>query len=241
MGYILDKLQWSQYNTRMKKYFLPLVILALIIPLSASAHERRAFKIDNKIYLFTVGSLNEPIYVDDKTGVDLRVKIADPANPTDFNSKNAVPVVGLEQSIQVEISTKEEKRVFALSPVYNDPGAYKTTFFPSNQATYTYRFIGTLNDTNIDIPFTCAIPQEGHTSAENLERKQINKDVEQTFQAGSFGCPKDPSEASFPIRNPAKSDIISGMSDNLLASIIAIIASGISLLGTAYILYARRK
>ena len=38
---------------------------------NAYAHQRQLFTIGNDDYLFVVGSLNEPIFVDDKTGVDM--------------------------------------------------------------------------------------------------------------------------------------------------------------------------
>ena len=53
--------------------------------LFASAHERDAYKIGDKYYLITVGSLNEPFVVDSMSGVDLRV--AEVAAPSGGASK----------------------------------------------------------------------------------------------------------------------------------------------------------
>jgi hypothetical protein len=36
----------------------------------AFAHQRQLFMIGDKDYLFVVGSINEPLYVDDKSGVE---------------------------------------------------------------------------------------------------------------------------------------------------------------------------
>ena len=48
-------------------------VSALALYQNAYAHQRQLFTIGNDDYLFVVGSLNEPIFVDDKTGVDLAV------------------------------------------------------------------------------------------------------------------------------------------------------------------------
>ena len=44
----------------------------VVVPL-AWGHEHDTFKIGDRYYLFTIGSLNEPFVVDDTSGVDLRV------------------------------------------------------------------------------------------------------------------------------------------------------------------------
>ena len=76
-------------------------------PLLASAHEHQEFKIGTKYYQFTVGSLNEPVAVDDKTGVDLRVnQISAPISGHDETMQKAepgTPVTGLESTLKVEL------------------------------------------------------------------------------------------------------------------------------------------
>jgi hypothetical protein len=54
-----------------------LVSLVSVTP-QAFAHERQLYTIGGQDYLIVIGSLNEPIIVDDKSGVDLRVLTADP-------------------------------------------------------------------------------------------------------------------------------------------------------------------
>ena len=63
----------------MKKiiFLLSLPLTALLIaavPQLASAHAHNEFQIGGKTYHILVGSLNEPVAVDDKTAVDLRVE-----------------------------------------------------------------------------------------------------------------------------------------------------------------------
>lgn len=67
------------------------------------AHQRALFNINGQDYLFVIGSLNEPVSVDDKTGVELRAIYPDPSNPTDSRANGTKPVTGLEESLNVEI------------------------------------------------------------------------------------------------------------------------------------------
>ena len=46
------------------------ILVLSAISHSALAHQRGLFTIGGKKYLFVVGSMNEPVYVDDKSGVD---------------------------------------------------------------------------------------------------------------------------------------------------------------------------
>src|SRR5437899_139202 len=75
----------------------------------ALAHEHDTFQINNQTYVFTVGSLNEPIAVDDKTGVYLQVKLlvgGGMGKGTEMDHDNApsTPVTNLEKTLKVEIS-----------------------------------------------------------------------------------------------------------------------------------------
>ena len=54
--------------------------LASNIP-EASAHENRLYNIGNKDYWITVGSINEPVFVDDKSGAEVFIKAADTSSP----------------------------------------------------------------------------------------------------------------------------------------------------------------
>jgi len=59
----------------MKPHFTPLLLIAVLLMPVAFAHEHQIYEINGKIYEFTMGSLNEPVAVDDKTGVDLRINL----------------------------------------------------------------------------------------------------------------------------------------------------------------------
>ena len=121
----------------------------------ASAHERDTFKIGDKYYVFTVGSLNEPFVVDNTSGVDLRV--AQLAGPPAAGSakQNSTAVTGLEQTLKVELAAGDKKETLTFDPSDEAPGSYAANFIPTVQTTYSYRIFGTFNKTPVDLTFTC--------------------------------------------------------------------------------------
>ena len=89
---------------------IPALIAVALLSLapSASAHERDTFKIGNKYYVITVGSLNEPFVVDSMSGVDLRV--SEVAGPGGSAKDKGTPVTGLEQTLQSGARRRRQKR-----------------------------------------------------------------------------------------------------------------------------------
>ncbi len=72
-------------NTERKKFFLTLCSISaaalLIFSINsqiAFAHQRALYNIGGKDYLFVIGSQNEPVFVDDKSGVDFFAYTPDP-------------------------------------------------------------------------------------------------------------------------------------------------------------------
>lgn len=190
----------------MKNTLVILAALSLAAPMAAFAHERQLFSIGGADYLFVVGSLNEPIVVDDKTGVDLRILRADPNNPTDAKASAAKPMTGLESALKVELIAGERKKVLDLAPAYNDPGAYRAVFFPTVETTYTYRVFGMLDGTAVDLSFTCN--PAGHVAApEDKTETKLGEGVMRKFKAGQFGCPAAKGEMGFPEPSMSVADL----------------------------------
>ncbi len=162
---------------------------------SASAHQSQVVQVNNKLYLFTVGFLNEPAYVDDKSGVDVRVKLADPRDPSNSASRRALPMSGLEKTLKVEISAGDKKQVLDLQPAYKDPGAYHAIFFPTIATTYSFKLFGTINGAEVAIPFQC-----GTVPAEAASAKDVTlaNGIIKKSQLGEFGCPLEKAALSFP-------------------------------------------
>lgn len=183
----------------MTSFSLPVFSLALIglvlMPHAVSAHEQHIFEIGTARYEFVVGAVNEPVSVDDKSGVDLRIAKL-PASGG-INQDAGTPVQGLEDELKVELIAADKKKVQSLSPVYGIPGAYKTTYYPTVATTIQYRVFGELEGTPIDLTFACS--PAGHTIAEeSKERVQISDNVTRTFKTGSYGCPTEKSSLGFP-------------------------------------------
>ncbi len=180
-----------------KKITVGILALAFILPPSiAVAHERQLFSIGGADYLLVVGSLNEPLVVDDKSGVEFRVVEADPKDPTNASASGVKPLLGLETAIKVEISAGDKKKTFDLTTIYGTPGGYKAVFFPTIKTALTYRFTGSINNTPIDLSFVCA--PEGSKAVEDKSTVEISAGVKRIYKNGQFGCPLGKEELGFP-------------------------------------------
>ncbi|MDP3779455.1 MAG: hypothetical protein Q8R30_05440 [bacterium] len=188
----------------MKKYYVivPLVMMALMLialPQGASAHETRMYEIKHQLYTFVVGSLNEPIAVDDKTGVHLMVTrpaVMGYEEGADHH-ETAGAVAGLDKTLKVEISAGDKKKVLELAPIHGEAGAYRASFIPTVQTTYTYRFFGTVNNTPVDVVFTCN-PVGHPVTEEDKKEIEISEGVHQILKRGAFGCPVAKTDLGFP-------------------------------------------
>ena len=186
----------------MKKHFPVFSVAAMaiaffIIVPGASAHERDTFKIGDKYYVFTVGSLNEPFVVDNTSGVDLRaLQLAGP--PAAGSAKqNGTAVTGLEQTLKVELAAGDKKETLSFDPSDEAPGAYAANFIPTVQTTYSYRIFGTINQTPVDLTFTC-VPGEVSETAEDNSQVKISDAITRVNKVGAFGCPAARKTMGFP-------------------------------------------
>lgn len=151
------------------------------------AHESQTFRIGGREYDFVIGSLNEPVAVDDKTGVDLRVS----------DKATKAPVTELEQTLKVELIAGDKKKTFNLAATYGTPGSYRAVFIPTVQTTYTYRIVGTINGVPVDLSFTCN--PAGHlASPEDLTPVEMGTDVVRLRKSGAYGCPVGRADLGFP-------------------------------------------
>ena len=162
----------------------------------AVAHQRQLLQVGGTDYLLVVGSLDEPVFTGDKSGVDLTVLVPDAASPMDSRAEKVKPVEGLEKSLKVEVKAGPHTRVFELEPRFRAPGRYDAVFFPTVATTYTYRLFGTINGAPFDVAFVCS--PGGHVAGEDRNVVKVSQDVTRKGLAGSFGCPRARSEAEFP-------------------------------------------
>lgn len=182
-------------------------LLILVLPVTALAHEVQVFEINGEEYQFVIGSLNEPLVVDDKSGVDLRVSMPEHAGmaATDHHAANGA-VTGLEETLKVELIAGDKKKTLDFSPVYNTPGSYKAPFYPTVATTLSYRVFGTINETPVDLTFSCS--PAGHTVAEeDTNRVQISENVFRVSKTGSYGCPTEKADMGFPEASASVADI----------------------------------
>ena len=96
-------------------------------------------------YSFNVGFLDEPVYSGQESGLDLRV------------SRGDEPVEGLEETLEAEVIFNDQHLDLPLSPAFDDPGAYRSVFFPTAAGPYTFRIFGTIEGTEIDESFTSGV------------------------------------------------------------------------------------
>lgn len=166
------------------------MLMAPVLQMS-DAHQRALYNINGQDYLFVIGSLNEPVSVDDKTGVDFRAMYPDPANPTDSRANGTQPVTGLEETLKVEILAGDKNLTSNLEPSFGELGSYESEpFYPTVPTTFDYRIYGNINGTTFDVTFSCN-PAGGETAQSDNSTVQISDGVERKALLGGFGCPEE--------------------------------------------------
>jgi hypothetical protein len=177
------------------------VVCALLFSInaqSALAHQRALFTIGGKDYLLVVGSQNVPVFVDDKSGVEFFAYTPDPKDPMNSFANSSKPVEALERTLKVELSAGPKKKVMQLEPAFRDPGHYNAPFYPTVQTTYNYRLFGTINNTPVNLTFTCSPAGGGEAQGTNNSTIKISDGVERKGLAGGFGRPESRSDVAFP-------------------------------------------
>lgn len=204
-------------------------LLVLALPFAASAHQSAVYEIGGTQYRFVIGSLNEPVAVDDKTGVDLRVSMVghEAMEANDHHAAGGA-VTGLEETLQVELAAGDKRKVLDLSPVHNTPGSYYASFYPTVATTLSYRVFGAVGGTPVDLTFTCRA--EGAEGADEGE-KDVSAGVRQISKAGGFGCPAEKEALGFPEASVPEVDVAAsaGMATKLSMAALALAAVGAAL------------
>ena len=164
----------------------------------AFAHQRQLFTIGDKDYLFVVGSLGEPLYIDQKSGVDFSAFWPDPSDPVNSRANGSKPIEGLENMLKVEVVAGDKNKTFDFEPAFMNPGHYEAPFFPTVETTYNYTLFGVINGTNFRATWTCSPAGGEGTLISNNSTVEISPNVTRKSMMGSFGCPRPLSEAGFP-------------------------------------------
>jgi hypothetical protein len=156
---------------------------------SVAAHEER----DVGDYTLEVGFLNEPVYSGEESGLELLVSQGDQA------------VEGLEETLQAQVTFGEQTRDLEISPKFDEPGAYRSIFFPTAAGQYSFRVYGDINGQAVD----------------------------ETFTSGpdTFGDVQDVSSGQFPVQYPATADVVRDAQAGASAATMATLALVVGGLG----------
>jgi hypothetical protein len=179
----------------------------------AFAHQRQLFTIGDKDYLFVVGSLGEPLYIDQKSGVDFSAFWPDPSDPVDSRANGSKPIEGLENMLKVEVVAGDKNKTFDFEPAFMNPGHYEAPFFPTVETTYNYTLFGVINGTNFRATWTCSPAGGEGTLISNNSTVEISPNVTRKSMMGSFGCPQPLSEAGFPEPMMSNQEIVKKLAE----------------------------
>jgi hypothetical protein len=159
---------------RIRLALFVLATLALAMPAATLAHEQR--DVADGQYQFVVGFLEEPAFVGEKNGLDLRVtKPAGPdATPTADGEEARIPVEGLEATLQAEVIYGDQTMALPLRPAFRDPGAYESYFFPMAEGDYSFHIFGEIEGVAIDETFTSS--PDGFDAVQAREPLEFPKD-----------------------------------------------------------------
>jgi hypothetical protein len=170
---------------------------------NASAHQKQLFSIGGKDYLLVVGNANEPVFIDDKSGVELFAYI--PLNKTDQLStdpNNTKPVQDLDKSLKVEVSAGSQKKILDFEPDEDNPSHYVATFFPTVQTTYNYRIFGNISNTPVSLVWSCSPLSVSEDKVVSNSTLKLSDNVIRKEVVGGFGCPEPRTDKSFPEKYP---------------------------------------
>ena len=177
------------------------------------AHQRQLFTIGDKDYLFVVGSIGEPLYVDQKSGVELFAYWTDPSDPVNSQANATKPIEGLEKMLKVDISAGDKNRTLDFEPAFRDPGHYEASFFPTVETTYNYTVFGSINGTTFNSTWTCS-PGGGESEPiSDNSTVEISPNVTRKSIMGGFGCPLPISDAGFPEPMMSNQEIVKKLAE----------------------------
>lgn len=185
----------------MKRYLLlgSMALLAALLsltfaPSSAAAHSVRLVG----KYMFVVGFLNEPAFINQQNSIDLTI-----CNGTcEYTPENTLKngVVDLEKTLKAEVSMeKATPLALPLETRWKQPGKYSSYFVPSQSGNYTFHITGTINGTQVDEKFTSGpgsfsepealkiYPAQNTTNTAALQSRQIQEVQDAVSRATTFG------------------------------------------------------
>lgn len=129
-----------------------LALFSLTLLTLALAHDHRTVGEGENQYTLTVGMLNEPVFTELRTGLDLNV--------TDASGE---PVEGLENSLEVTITAPNgETRTLDIRPMYGAPGSYTDDYILTIPGTYDIHIVGFIGELGVDETFPREVGDVGN-------------------------------------------------------------------------------
>jgi hypothetical protein len=123
-----------------------LLIALFLAPTSAFAHERRT--VANGKYDVVVGWDVEPAYQSLKNAASIRISQA--------GSNPAVPIMGADKTLKVQIRQGATTREFPLRAVFGQQGYYVADVVPNREGDYQWSFVGAINEDQVNERFDTA-------------------------------------------------------------------------------------
>jgi hypothetical protein len=123
-------------------------------------------------YSLTIGFLNEPALVGEPNAVSLEVihhgeaeeehaateeaheATEEPHDESEDEHDAGEPVLGLEESLSVEIIKGDQSQTLEFRPQFGAPGMYVADVLPTETGDYTFRIFGDINGTPVDETMT---------------------------------------------------------------------------------------
>lgn len=134
---------------------------------------------------------NEPVAVDDKTGIELTVVAPNMTIPMDPEVKGVVPVTGLENSLKIDIQAGNKTLTSDLEPSFSKLGVYDSqTYYSTIPTTYSFRVYGEINGTQFNDTFACN-PILGEDAPPDNSTIKISNEVERKALTGGLDCPEN--------------------------------------------------
>ena len=90
-----------------------------------------------------VGFLAEPAFAGEQNGLLVEVLNADD-----------VGIDGLSDALQAEVGYGDQTMELPLTPIFNNPGHYRSVFFPTVDGDYSFHISGEIEGTTFDETFT---------------------------------------------------------------------------------------
>ena len=114
------------------------IVLSISTVTPVLAHEERTVG----DYDLEVGFIAEPVYVGERSGLEVHV------------TKGDQPVEGLDTSLKAQVTFGGQSRDLTLAAREDEPGWYELVFIPTAAGPYTFRLTGTIEGQAIDQSFT---------------------------------------------------------------------------------------